>query len=148
MRRFVTVVALCAATFVLPAAGSSPAWAMGACNSVREHIALGSGFVNVPAINSSDISCQLGVGNQGRAVSHLQHTINFCYRGLVSPIAEDGSFGPQTREALKAVQRHSSSRGYAIPIDGVYGPMTRDAMYHPSAGGGLFCGMVDGVGGL
>jgi hypothetical protein len=70
-------------------------------------------------------------GHRGWAVLTLQRALN-SWRAAraLSPIAEDGDFGPQTRAAVVAFQwRH------ALVPDGVVGPITWSALAAATAGG-------------
>ena len=59
-------------------------------------------------------------GAEFDAVRVLQRNLNSCYR---TSLVVDGVYGPQTREAVRRVQRL-----HRIVTDGVYGPQTRSAM--------------------
>jgi peptidoglycan hydrolase-like protein with peptidoglycan-binding domain len=60
--------------------------------------------------------CNLPPGSTGAAVARLQIDLNACYG---DDLAVDGSYGPLTEGAVKAVQRHEN-----VLQDGEYGPQT------------------------
>ncbi|MGH8575085.1 MAG: peptidoglycan-binding domain-containing protein, partial [Gammaproteobacteria bacterium] len=62
------------------------------------------------ANNTKNINCVLGVGSRGEPVVYLQLALRTCYG---QPIAVDGIFGSQTRNAVMNVQRF-----HRIRIDG------------------------------
>lgn len=71
---------------------------------------------------SGSVSCNMVRGNFSDGVRALQASLNVCYH---QGIAEDGSFGGNTYNALKNAQRQAGTTA-----DGVYGPNTRRAMLH------------------
>lgn len=62
----------------------------------------------------------LQYGNKGNAVKQLQIALNSIYFKCGTP---DGSYGAQTRDAVKRFQSM-----YCPPIDGIFGPNTRNAL--------------------
>ncbi len=92
------------------------------CNSYHRYWNIsGTTYSDVPSVTSGgSTSCVLGVGNSGIGVNKLQKSIKYCYN---SSIVVDGSYGPATKAAVRAIQ---SSLG--ITADGVYGPQTRSKM--------------------
>jgi hypothetical protein len=64
--------------------------------------------------------CYLHHGPNGGGVAALQRSLNACNG---QHLVVDGSFGPRTEAAVRAVQRANG-----IVVDGVYGPQTRDHM--------------------
>ncbi len=69
---------------------------------------------------------QLSEGSEGAAVTALQRRLNQLRIALAlafEPLAEDGIFGPRTKEAVRAFQ---SARGLAA--DGIVGPKTWAAL--------------------
>ena len=71
---------------------------------------------------SGSVNCNMVRGNYSDGVRALQASLNVCYH---EGIAEDGSFGPATQNALRDAQRKAGTSA-----DGVYGPNTRRAMLH------------------
>lgn len=65
-------------------------------------------------------------GSRGQQVSQLQYMLNVMaeYVPSIPPVAEDGIFGPRTREAVVAFQRFAG-----LPEDGIVGPQTWNALY-------------------
>jgi peptidoglycan hydrolase-like protein with peptidoglycan-binding domain len=101
----------------------------------------GGHTIFVPTIKGNP-SCQMGrdYAEAGVKVVHLFQTgLKTCYANLrmASPYSDekvgsldaDGSFGPRTEAALKAVQRHTGA-----DVDGIYGPNTRDHIKFPDSG--------------
>ncbi|MET7617979.1 peptidoglycan-binding domain-containing protein [Streptomyces sp. NPDC005408] len=89
-------------------------------------------FINIPADANYNTYCHLQRGAGGTGVKALQQSIYWCYYvrpngawGSVFNIARDGSYGPKTEAAVRAVQSFHS-----ISADGVYGPQTRNTMLH------------------
>ncbi len=110
--------------------------ALPSCNSTtRAYTAAENEYAVIPTYRNGsvdDIGCLLGSGNSGSAVRALQTALNRCHG---QPISVDGSFGPQTRAAVVAVQR-----AHGLRQDGVYGPATRSVIRWPlysAATGGL-----------
>lgn len=63
-----------------------------------------------------------GTAGQREAIEQLQWDLNMCYgQGL----AQDGKYGPRTRNAVMNVQRI-----FGLTVDGWAGPKTRGAMKH------------------
>jgi len=111
-------------------ASATPASARPSCagtSLVRSALGLS---VRVPttANGTRDVSCSLGVGNVGVAVSRLQIGLDHCLNAFaVKPaVAVDGVYGSKTRHAVSQVQHF-----YHIPQDGIYGPMTAHHMLWP-----------------
>ena len=65
-------------------------------------------------------------GSRGQQVNQLQYMLNVMaeYVPSIPPVAEDGIFGPRTREAVVAFQRFAG-----LPEDGIVGPQTWNALY-------------------
>lgn len=120
-----------AATIALstPASAAEPS----PCASMTEMVRSGHTIV-VPTFKGSTL-CQIGRDYAANAtvVSRFQFTMRRCYPSLnlaspyssekVGDLSADGSFGPRTEAALKAVQRYIGT-----DPDGIYGPKTRDRM--------------------
>jgi zinc D-Ala-D-Ala carboxypeptidase len=93
--------------------------------------AVAGGAVQLPVAGSgSDLptpSCQLG-GTDGAsdddAVALVQRVLATCNG---QPVAIDGAYGPQTRQAVSAVQA-----AHDIAVDGIYGPQTSAVMAWPT----------------
>ena len=66
-------------------------------------------------------------GSRGQKVSQLQYMLNVMaeYVPSIPPVAEDGIFGPRTREAVIAFQRFAG-----LQEDGIVGPQTWNALYN------------------
>lgn len=124
------VLAIAAVTFAVPASAAGPA----PCS--RMTLMNRSGHdIHVPTVKDST-SCQMGrdyaVADE-KVVAQFQTGLKVCYPNLrmaspysnesVKDLRADGSFGPRTEAALKAVQRHIGTAA-----DGIYGPNTRDRM--------------------
>ncbi len=121
-------VAVGAVTFAAPASALGPA----PCSAMASIIRSGHNIL-VPVTKGSP-SCQMGrtyaVANE-KVVSQFQVGLKSCYPNLnmaspysdekVGSLVADGSFGPRTEAALKAVQRYTGAAD-----DGIYGPNTRD----------------------
>ncbi|WP_202918821.1 peptidoglycan-binding domain-containing protein [Saccharothrix deserti] len=115
--------------FAAPASAAT----LAACTTMTAFERSGQNIM-VPTTKGSP-SCQIGRDYAANTtiVSRFQATMRQCYGGLnlaspysdekVGQLATDGSFGPRTEAALKAVQ---SAIGTAA--DGIYGPNTRDRM--------------------
>lgn len=75
-----------------------------------------------PSVNTSpkQRSCNLWPGGERNATAALQYQLNSCNG---ASLAEDGSYGPATQNAVRAVQSRAG-----IAVDGVYGPQTMNAM--------------------
>lgn len=131
-------VAMGAVTFAAPAsAGPSPGPCTGMASVIR-----GGHALQVPVAKGS-VTCQIGRASAAneKIVSQFQATLKACYPKLnmarpysdekVGNLSTDGSFGPRTEAALKAVQTFIGTDS-----DGIYGPNTRNRMsFRPSAGG-------------
>ncbi|WP_198680395.1 peptidoglycan-binding domain-containing protein [Lentzea terrae] len=126
-----------AVTFAVPAAGADLATCSGFTSMNR-----GGHIIHVPTVKGSS-SCQMGrdyaVADK-KVVHRFQLGLKSCYAklNLASPYSDekiesidaDGSFGPRTEAALKAVQRHTGA-----DVDGIYGPNTRDHIKFLAADG-------------
>jgi peptidoglycan hydrolase-like protein with peptidoglycan-binding domain len=83
---------------------------------------------NIPSTSngSGNFDCIVGLNDVSNAVKQLQISMNDCYpRVIEQQLAEDGHYGPLTKEAMQDVQA-----ALGIPPsgqDGVYGPMTKAA---------------------
>ena len=115
--------AMAALTSAAPAlANATPtpaeASALPSCTTYRSYSGLWG-----PSTSGGSVNCLLGMGNEGKAVRQLQHTMKYCAR-YKRNITVDGDFGSGTRGALKWVQRKER-----VTADGVYGPDTRKKMY-------------------
>lgn len=92
-----------------------------------------SGYEIVVPTTKGSTSCQIGRDFAANAtvVSRFQFQLRRCYPdlNLASPYSNekvgnldaDGTFGPRSEAALKAVQKHIGTAA-----DGIYGPDTRD----------------------
>ncbi|MBR4307959.1 MAG: peptidoglycan-binding protein [Oscillospiraceae bacterium] len=69
-------------------------------------------------------------GNRGQSVRQLQFMLRVLseYIPEIPPVAEDGIFGPKTRQAVLAFQRFAG-----LTADGIVGPLTWSALYDRSA---------------
>ena len=85
---------------------------------------------------SSSSQPKLRQGSRGTAVRTLQSQLNA--RG--ASIAVDGSFGPATNSAVRALQRAAG-----IGVDGVVGPKTWNALYGNATIGGSSGGASSGT---
>ena len=66
-------------------------------------------------------------GSKGAAVLAVQQRLNKLGCG---PVAEDGSFGAETQDAIELFQaRSQDTSGAPLKIDGVVGPMTWAAVF-------------------
>lgn len=91
--------------------------------------------LEVPVNDDKRPICLLGRGLAAniKVVTRFQVTMKTCYNGLrmaapyqdekIRDLSADGSFGPRTEAALKAVQDY-----VGVTDDGTYGPVTRDHM--------------------
>lgn len=79
------------------------------------------GRASIPAANNGSTSCWMDQGNVSAGVQALQRALVYCWHLNISV---DSQYGPQTKEAVRAVQRREH-----IKDDGVYGPQTHAAMY-------------------
>lgn len=92
-----------------------------------------SGYEIMVPTSKGSTSCQIGRDFAANAtvVSRFQFQMRRCYPDLnlaspysnekVGEISHDGSFGPRSEAALKAVQKYIGTTA-----DGIYGPNTRD----------------------
>jgi hypothetical protein len=81
--------------------------------------------VHGPVVPFPSPGCQLGPGSSdAAAVGALQRALSACNG---QPVAVDGAYGPETRDAVVAVQ---ADRG--LEVDGIYGPQTRVVMAWPA----------------
>jgi len=122
------VLAVAAVTFAVPASAAGPA----PCTQMTTMNRSGHD-IRVPTVKGSS-SCQMGrvyaVADK-KVVFQFQTGLKVCYPKLrmaspysdewVGDLEPDGSFGPRTEAALKAVQRYTGAGA-----DGIYGPNTRD----------------------
>ena len=67
----------------------------------------------------------LSAGMNGPDVRALQEGLNLRNDGAASPIAVDGSFGPETDKAIRAYQARQQ-----LKPDGIVGPITRASIFH------------------
>ena len=121
--------AVAVVAFAAPASAAQPP----PCTSWTEVTRSGHALM-VPTVKGS-VSCRIGrdFTVSTTVVSRFQYTLRTCYPGLrlaspysdekVGTLATDGTFGPRTEAALKAVQSHIGTAA-----DGIYGPDTRDRM--------------------
>jgi peptidoglycan hydrolase-like protein with peptidoglycan-binding domain len=61
----------------------------------------------------------------GPDVRALREGLNLRNDGVASPIAVDGSFGPETDKAIRAYQARQQ-----LKPDGIVGPITRASIFH------------------
>ncbi|MGA5135963.1 peptidoglycan-binding domain-containing protein [Streptomyces azureus] len=117
------------ATGLAVTASSAEAASYPTCDSKRVVYASGSSlFTYQPYYTGTGSrNCVMSQGAQSDAVYGLQIAIDTCYQD----ISRDGIYGPQTKEAVKDVQRAEDAG-----VDGVYGPETRKAMKWPLYKGG------------
>ncbi|MER5228175.1 peptidoglycan-binding domain-containing protein [Streptomyces flaveus] len=87
------------------------------CTTRKLVTAVTGASVYVPASSGGSTSCYIAEGSQSSAVWALQSMINCTTSG--SLITVDSDFGPKTKAALIAMQKH-----FKISADGVYGPQT------------------------
>ncbi|MER5260684.1 peptidoglycan-binding domain-containing protein [Actinosynnema sp. NPDC002837] len=131
--RAIGLVALAVGTAVIGLAAPASAATLPRCTSTSEVVR--SGHTIVVPVSISSTSCHVGRDYAANAtvVGRFQLTMNRCYASLnlASPYSDekvgdldaDGSFGPRSEAALKAVQRYIGTAA-----DGIYGPNTRDRM--------------------
>lgn len=131
--RVLTLLGVLVAPLVVAAAPAQAATPP--CNYVMG-IRLGTNISEtVPAYDNNGSRtwrCSMGYGAGFNGINwgvlQLQDTINLCYRSAIGgmyPISADGSYGRETKEAVRRVQ--ASLR---ISADGNYGPQTAGAMSH------------------
>ncbi len=72
------------------------------------------------------VPANLQSGSSGQSVRQLQYMLRVLsqYVDSIPPIAQDGIFGPRTREAVLAFQRYAG-----LTPDGIVGPSTWTALY-------------------
>lgn len=135
LRRFGAGVAavLMAVTGVVASGGSASAATDLCVKMVPHHV--GSNVIMIPASSANSLTCLIGSGLVAnyKIVVLFQVTMVKCYGGLrlaspygneyIRDLDTDGSFGPRTQAALKAVQK-----SIGASVDGSYGPNTRDRM--------------------
>lgn len=112
-----------------PEAPEPAAGVMAASCASWTRFVTGTGYhVNIPSTtrNGAQTGCVLRVGNQGPGVFVLQDALRRCY---AQKIALDAIYGPNTRDAVRAVQAFHGFKPQ--DIDGVYGPQTRAVMTFP-----------------
>lgn len=105
-------------------ANAAPAAATPNCTKVKTSYVGNGWYLNTPGYDpasGSSFSCYLELGDRNSAVLWLQKTIAYCYDD--GEIVEDGIYGRQTRDKVKAVQRHGG-----VQQTGIYGPLTRKSM--------------------
>jgi peptidoglycan hydrolase-like protein with peptidoglycan-binding domain len=119
-------------TFAAPAAAAT----LPLCNTWSEVVRSGRTLA-VPTAKTST-SCHIGrdYAANTSVVESFQSIMRRCYPklNLASPYSKeqighlelDGSFGPRTEAALRAIQSHIGTDD-----DGIYGPNTRDRMKFP-----------------
>ncbi|MER5264959.1 peptidoglycan-binding domain-containing protein [Actinosynnema sp. NPDC002837] len=129
------VAAALGAVVVVSAAPASAAVAA-LCTTTSEVVRSGRTLM-VPTVKGST-TCTIGrdYAANTSVVSRFQSMMSRCYPDLdlawpysdekVGDLSNDGSFGPRTEAALKAVQR-----AIGTADDGIYGPNTRDRMKFP-----------------
>ena len=112
------------------------------CTKMIMYHAPSGNSLEVPVNDGSRPVCLLGRGlvANTKVVIRFQSTMKRCYSGLrmaapyqnekISDLSADGSFGPRTEAALKAVQDH-----IGVTADGTYGVITRDHMSFISSSG-------------
>jgi peptidoglycan hydrolase-like protein with peptidoglycan-binding domain len=135
LRRFGVGVAavLMAVTGTVVSAGSASAAVDLCAKMVTRYV--GANTILVPASSANSQTCLIGSGLVAnyKIVVLFQATMVKCYGGLrmaspyddelIRDLDTDGSFGPRTQAALKAVQK-----SIGATVDGSYGPNTRDRM--------------------
>ncbi len=125
MKRQILMLAVTTAalgTMIVPAAQATPT-----CDGATVYA---NGVVPVNR-SSGSVNCNMVRGNVSDGVRALQASLNRCYQ---EGIAEDGSFGGATYNALRDAQRRAGTSA-----DGVYGPNTRRAMLHMRYGTATGC---------
>ncbi|WP_308257238.1 peptidoglycan-binding domain-containing protein [Saccharothrix luteola] len=127
--------AVLGAAVIMSAAPASAALAA-LCTTTSEVVRSGR-TIMVPTVKGST-TCTIGreYAANTSVVSRFQSMMRRCYPDLdlaspysdekVGDLADDGSFGPRTEAALKAIQRHIGTAA-----DGICGPNTRDRMKFP-----------------
>lgn len=136
LRRFgVGVAAVLMAVTGMAVSGGSASAATDLCVKMVPRYVGSNISIMVPASSANSQTCLIGSGLVAnyKIVTLFQATMIKCYGGLrlASPYEDefirdldaDGSFGPRTQAALKAVQR-----SIGATVDGSYGPNTRDRM--------------------
>lgn len=112
------------------------------CTRVMLFHAPSGNSLEVPLNDDKRPVCLLGRGLAAntKVVTQFQATLKRCYSGLslaspyqdekIRDLSADGSFGPRTEAALKAVQKYIGTTA-----DGTYGVVTRDHMSFISSNG-------------
>jgi len=128
MRRVISIgIMLLVAGFGSALTTAANANAQASCDSTTNRFKdTANNTIVIPSIghNTTNIDCDLGVGDVSSAVKDLQHELNHCYWFLGISIAEDGIFGQHTKAALEKAQSFEG-----ITADGVYGPQTRNHLH-------------------
>jgi len=124
MKKLISIVAGLAMAVTATVAAAPQAHAATVCNTAMVFQRGWGVYITQPSYNMSQ-SCTLRYGNRGDGVWFLQMMLNRCYG---SNIAQDGSFGPATRQALINAQRRTG-----IIADGIYGPQSRNYLKHPAS---------------
>jgi hypothetical protein len=99
----------------------------------------GTDLVRVPTFGNGtrDWECRLGPGNTGAAVARLQIALNDC-NGAAPKLSVDGSYGPQTKRAVRRAQI-----GFGVrPANGIYGPPTAANILWPVRGKADHCDAI------
>lgn len=111
-------------------ASVTPAGAQASCTGASLYRNLAAELAEVPTIgnNTHLDNCELGPGNDSRAVYWLQFDLNQCYG---QHLVQDGIYGPLTEAAVRYAQR-ASGDPY---VDGIYGPQTRGYIKWVNYGG-------------
>ncbi|GIH23433.1 hypothetical protein Aph01nite_17430 [Acrocarpospora phusangensis] len=131
---------------------STPASAWVYCNSVSRVLGGYDGETEIyyPTYNDNSTNCDMRINENGsagqrEAIRQLQFNLNVCYgpnrwdqsrAHVTNHLSVDGKYGPNTRGAVNAVQKHlNAHEGASLQEDGYAGPQTRSRMHHPSIGG-------------
>jgi peptidoglycan hydrolase-like protein with peptidoglycan-binding domain len=87
--------------------------------------------IRVPTVGNGtgNWDCDLGLGNEGVAVSRLQIALDSANCNHDAGLTVDGIYGPLTQQAVINIQNV-----YFLTPDGIYGPQTGHAMQWPVAG--------------
>jgi hypothetical protein len=132
-------VALALASGAVVLAPSAQAAEIPPCTGTSLVHGQGTNLVRVPTFGNrtGDFDCKLGPGNTGSAVARLQIALNDC--DVASPkLTVDGSYGRQTRRAVRQTQRAFGVR----PANGLYGPVTAAKILWPVRGHGGLCNAI------
>ena len=104
--------------------------------------------IEYPAVEEDggvDTTCYAGLDQEHDGVKALQISINSCYFDLLgedNALDVDGWYGPNTEEAVVAVQEALGFEG--DDVDGIWGPDTGKAMeYHAISREGSACRRAD-----